>query len=115
LAEAFAAVQLVQGRLFLNGIDHLQQMDRLFGKERVMAGAAYVSTKLTEIGSIQQPKENPNFVIGIRHDAQKVIAEKLKQLSGKAVFDSILSHQIEQAMWDKCAILATLTVMTTLM
>jgi hypothetical protein len=66
LAEAFAAVQLVQGRLFLNGIDHLQQMDRLFGKERVMAGAAYASTKLTRFSS-QKKIQISSLVFGMMH------------------------------------------------
>ena len=56
-AEAIEVVQNVQGKPFLlpflNGIDHLHQMDLLFGKERVMAGAAYVSTTLTADGAVQ--------------------------------------------------------------
>ena len=118
-AEAVEVVKVIQGKPFLlpflNGIDHLHQMDRLFGKERVMAGAAYVSTTLTADGSVQQLRDDPSFVFGARHESQKNVAENLHNLCSTSAFESILSLQIEQALWDKWAVLATLAGMTTLM
>ena len=118
-AEAIEVVKVIQGKPFLlpflNGIDHLHQMDRLFGKERVMAGAAYVSTTLTADGAVQQLRDDPSFVFGARHESQKNVAEKLHNLCDKSAFKSILSLQIEQALWEKWAVLATLAGMTTLM
>ena len=118
-AEAVEVVKVIQGKPFLlpflNGIDHLHQMDRLFGKERVMAGAAYVSTTLTADGSVQQLRDDPSFLFGARHKSQKNITENLHKLCSTSAFESILSLQIEQALWDKWVVLATLAGMTTLM
>jgi 2-dehydropantoate 2-reductase len=99
-AEAIEVVKVIQGKPFLlpflNGIDHLHQMDRLFGKERVMAGAAYVSTTLTADGSVQQLRDDPSFLFGARHESQKNIAANLHKLCSTSAFESILSLQINR-------------------
>ena len=80
-----------------------------------MVGAAYISTTLTADGSVQQRRDDPSFVFGARQESQKNVAENLHNLCSISAFESILTLQIEQALWDKWAVLTTLAGMTTLM
>ena len=98
---------------FLNGLTHLQTLDQAFGKSRVMGGVAHIGAMITESGSIKQLTDLNVLTVGHRSDAHKELAQKFHQICNEAEFKNIYSDNIEQGLWDKWVLLATLAGMTT--
>jgi 2-dehydropantoate 2-reductase len=98
---------------FLNGLTHLQTLDQAFGKSRVMGGVAHIGAMITESGSIKQLTDLNVLTVGHRSDAHKELAQKFHQICDEAEFKNIYSDNIEQGLWDKWVLLATLAGMTT--
>ena len=98
---------------FLNGLTHLQTLDQAFGKSRVMGGVAHIGAMITESGSIKQLTDLNVLTVGHRSDAHKELAQKFHQICKEAEFKNIYSDNIEQGLWDKWVLLATLAGMTT--
>lgn len=99
---------------FLNGLDHLDKLDALLGKERVMGGVAHIAATITSEGAIRQLTEMHRLTVGARHPSHQKSASDFIELCRKAPFDSVLAEDIEQVLWDKWVFLATLAGMTTL-
>ena len=104
---------------FLNGMSHLEALDARFGRERVLGGVAYIASTLAPDGEIQHLNEFHRIVFGPRAAGQAAVCEELsKALAGARVpvkFDWKQLDNVEQAMWDKWVLLATLAGMTCLM
>lgn len=98
---------------FLNGLTHLQTLDQAFGKSRVMGGVAHIGAMITESGSIKQLTDLNVLTVGHRSDAHQELAQKFHQICDEAEFKNIYSDNIEQGLWDKWVLLATLAGMTT--
>ena len=98
---------------FLNGLTHLQTLDQAFGKSRVMGGVAHIGAMIKESGSIKQLTDLNVLTVGHRSDAHKELAQKFHQICNEAEFKNIYSDNIEQGLWDKWVLLATLAGMTT--
>lgn len=99
---------------FLNGLDHLDKLDALLGKERVMGGVAHIAATITPDGAIRQLTDMHRLTVGARHPLHHELASEFIKLCSKAPFDSVLADDIEQVLWDKWVFLATLAGMTTL-
>lgn len=115
------AIQSMKGALnqgvvlpFLNGLDHLEQLDALLGKDRVMGGVAHIAATVTNDGTVRQLTDMHRLTVGARHASHEKLATEFIELCKKAPFDSALSNDIEQVLWDKWVFLATLAGMTTL-
>lgn len=115
------AIQSVSGAMgkglvlpFLNGLDHLDKLDALLGKERVMGGVAHIAATITPDGAVRQLTAMHRLTIGTRHPTQQTLASEFMALARKAPFESVMSGDIEQTLWDKWVFLATLAGMTTL-
>jgi 2-dehydropantoate 2-reductase len=119
LEDALKAVSNVPGNPtflpLLNGFDHLQLMDELFGTARVMGGVVHISVVLNEEGVVKQLNDLHRFTFGTRHACQKPLADSLDRLFQMAAFDSVRSVNIEQSLWDKWTFLATVAGINTLM
>lgn len=99
---------------FLNGLDHLDKLDRLLGKERVMAGVAHIAATITPEGAVRQLTDLHRLTVGARHPWHQELASAFIKLCEGAPFESLLTENIEQMLWDKWAFLAALAGMTTL-
>lgn len=99
---------------FLNGLDHLDKLDALLGKERVMGGVAHIAATITPEGTIRQLTAMHRLTAGARHPTHQKLTSEFIELCKKAPFDSALAEDIEQVLWDKWVFLATLAGMTTL-
>jgi 2-dehydropantoate 2-reductase len=99
---------------FLNGLDHLNLLDRELGRERVLGGVAHIAATLSADGTVRRLTDLHRLTIGPRHDSQRDTAQAFWNLCQQAPFESLLSNDIEQALWDKWVFLATLAGMTTL-
>lgn len=99
---------------FLNGLDHLEMLDALMGRERVMGGVAHIAAMITAEGAIRQLSDMHRLTVGARHPSQQDLASAFIELCKKTPFDSVLADDIEQVLWEKWVFLATLAGMTTL-
>jgi 2-dehydropantoate 2-reductase len=99
---------------FLNGLSHMEVMDSLFGKARVMGGAAHIAAMITDTGAVKQLTDLNLLTVGARASEHEALAKEFIELCKKADFDSAYSENIEQVLWDKWVFLATLAGMTTL-
>jgi len=100
---------------FLNGIAHYETLDRRFGRERVPGGVAYIGTKLAPGGEVHHFNEFHRIAFGPRVPAQAAVCEAFAAALKGVNFDWKLEARIEQALWDKWVLLATLAGMTCLM
>jgi 2-dehydropantoate 2-reductase len=99
----------------LNGMSHLEALDARFGRERVLGGVAYIASTLAPDGEIQHLNDFQRIVFGPRSAAQKAVCEALSASLKNVKFDWKQLDNVEQAMWDKWVLLASLAGMTCLM
>lgn len=98
---------------FLNGFSHLEKLDNQFGKERIMAGVAQIMAMVTPVGSVKRITRIHSLTIGPRSKDHETVAQRFFQLCQKADFDSFYNENIEQTLWDKWVLLASLASITT--
>lgn len=98
----------------LNGLRHLDALDRAFGAPRVLGGLCHISVTLDDDGSIRQFGSLERLTFGPRDAAQRIPANARDALLaiGPQVVESA---DILGAMWDKFAFIATLAGITCLM
>lgn len=99
---------------FLNGLNHIQQLDEKFGRDRVMGGVAQIAATISTTGAVKQLTDLHTMTVGHRAPAHEQLAREFFALSEHAGFDRLYSENIEQSLWDKWVYLATLAGMTTL-
>jgi 2-dehydropantoate 2-reductase len=99
----------------LNGMLHLDVLDKKFGRERVLGGLCAIAVTLNDKREVVQlaPMQSLNFGErdGKTSDRIRAIAEVFA--SGK--FGSVASEHIIQEMWEKWVFLAALAASTCLM
>ncbi|MDB5607977.1 MAG: 2-dehydropantoate 2-reductase [Bradyrhizobium sp.] len=99
----------------LNGMLHLDVLDKKFGRERVLGGLCAIAVTLNDQREVVQlqPMQSLNFGErdGKLSDRVRAIAEVFA--SGK--FGSVASENIIQEMWEKWVFLASLAASTSLM
>ena len=100
---------------FLNGLAHMDVLDRRFGRERVLGGVAHIAAVLEGDGIVRQLSDLHVLTAGGRDPATRAVAVRFIDLCKKAKFDSVLSSDIVASLWEKWTLLATLAGITTLM
>ena len=98
----------------LNGLRHLDALDRAFGAEHVLGGLCHISVTLDDDGSIRQFGALERLTFGSRDPAAPVPAPIRRALLalGPQVVES---DDILAAMWDKFVFIATLAGSTCLL
>ncbi len=99
----------------LNGIAHMDVLDRRFGRNRVLGGVAYIGATLAPDGRILHLNEFHRIHFGPRTDSQRALCQRLSDELTGVGFNWQAVDAIEQAQWDKWVLLATLAGMTCLM
>jgi 2-dehydropantoate 2-reductase len=100
---------------FLNGMSHMEALDARFGRDRVMGGVAYIASMLSPEGVILHLNDLHRIVFGPRAASQKAVCDALSGAMQGVKFDWKQLDNVEQAMWDKWVLLATLAGITCLM
>lgn len=98
----------------LNGLRHLDALDRAFGAPRVLGGLCHISVTLEDDGVIRQFGTLERLTFGSRDPASPVptrIRDALLALGPQAAE----SADVLGAMWDKFVFIATLAGITCLM
>jgi 2-dehydropantoate 2-reductase len=99
----------------LNGLSHLDRLDRRFGAARVLGGVAQIAATIGAGGRIEHLNKLHRVIVGERDGRRSERVTALAALLAKARFDSALSDQIVLEMWEKFVLLASLAGMTCLM
>ncbi|MBI2753797.1 MAG: ketopantoate reductase family protein [Betaproteobacteria bacterium] len=99
----------------LNGMAHLEMLDRRFGRERVLGGVAYIAATLAPDGEVRHLNDFHRVVFGPRAETQRAACDALAAELAGVNFEWKRLEAIEQAMWDKWVLLATLAGITCLM
>jgi len=99
----------------LNGMRHLDVLDREFGGERVLGGLCAIAATLDDQGTIVHMNDLHTLVFGLRGGATNGRLKRIADTLADAGFKAVQSDDIEQDMWEKWVILATLASATCLM
>ncbi|WP_326543732.1 ketopantoate reductase family protein [Pseudorhodoferax sp.] len=99
---------------FLNGLQPYDQLDAMFGKDRVLGGVAYIAVMLQADGSTRQLGTADRVVLGARSPAFRDLAEDLYALLARSPGQRTVDERIEQQLWNKWAMLCTGAAVTCL-
>ena len=104
----------------LNGMAHVDRLRERFGHGRVVGGVARCSTTINASGEIEQLNSMAQLVFGAFDDQPNhleidPLLEDFAAVASNAKFASRRADPIDQTLWDKWVMLATLAGMTTLM
>lgn len=92
----------------LNGMTHLQRLEERFGPERVLGGIAHLGVTLTAEGHIRHLNELHRLMIGSRTAPAPPLVDALAEVFAGSGIDFVLSHNIENEMWEKFVFLSAL-------
>ncbi|WP_027416840.1 ketopantoate reductase family protein [Aneurinibacillus terranovensis] len=99
----------------LNGYRHFLQLQRVFGKDKILGGLCFIETTLNTEGEIVQSSVRHDLVFG-EWDGTK--SERVLSILGhmeNAGFHVILSEHIQQDIWHKYIFIASMSGITSLM
>jgi 2-dehydropantoate 2-reductase len=99
----------------LNGIRHLELLEKRFGPNAVFGGLAFISSDVDEEGRIVHLNANHLIVFGERDGSLSPRAQAIADEMKGARFDAKLRDTIVQEMWEKWAFIATGAGLTCLM
>jgi len=99
----------------LNGMKHMDTLRSRFGALHVLGGVARIATSLDESGRILDQGSFHDLVYGEWNGEKSSRIVALDAFMQEAGFDARLSTDIERAMWEKWAMLASLAAITCLM
>jgi 2-dehydropantoate 2-reductase len=99
----------------LNGMLHLDVLDRKFGPERVLGGLCAIAVTLNDQREVVQlaPMQSLNF--GERDGKMSHRVRAIAKVFESGKFGSVGSENILQEMWEKWVFLSTLAASTSLM
>jgi 2-dehydropantoate 2-reductase len=99
----------------LNGMQHMQALEKRFGEGALLGGVAMVATELEDDGRIVQLAQMQSVVYGERAGQRTPRIQKLDEAMRNPGFETILSNHIMHDMWRKWVQLATLGAINSLL
>ncbi|MBL0163099.1 MAG: ketopantoate reductase family protein [Xanthomonadales bacterium] len=98
----------------LNGLRHLESLDREFGADNVLGGLCHISVNLETDGSIRQIGGTSRLSFGARPGQPEIPQRLVDGLLAMRV-ETVHSADIVAAMWNKFTLLSALAGITCLM
>ncbi len=99
----------------LNGMAHLDLLERRFGAAAVLGGQCVISATLDGEGRVLHLAEAHNLSFGARDGSRGARLDAIAETLGGAAFEARLSGAILQEMWEKWVFIATGAGITCLM
>src|SRR5205823_8329557 len=98
----------------LNGMSHLDALDKKFGRERVLGGLCAIAATLNEAREVVQlaPMQSLNF--GERDGKMSDRVRAIAEVFNSGNFGAVASEHVMQDMWEKWVFLASLAAATCL-
>jgi 2-dehydropantoate 2-reductase len=99
----------------LNGMSHLDVLDRKFGRERVLGGLCAIAVTLNEKREVVQLAPMQSLGFGERDGATSPRVKAIAEVFAKGNCGAARSAHVMQDMWEKWVFLASLAAATCLM
>ncbi|MDM0077867.1 2-dehydropantoate 2-reductase [Variovorax sp. J2P1-59] len=99
----------------LNGMRHLEELARRFGREHVLGGLGMISAVLDDAGAVRHLSDVHGLTYGELDGSRSPRMYALEAALAKARFDGVASDNILQDMWEKWVLIASAASMTCLM
>ena len=99
----------------LNGLRHFDTLSRRFGNRAVLGGLCRINTTVDDLGRIVHFSPLHELWYGERDGSRSSRVLRLDQAFRDAGFDAHLSESIEEKLWEKWTLLATIGGITCLM
>lgn len=97
----------------LNGIEHIDILQKKFGSENIIGGLFFIIATLNEIGHVVHTSEQHHFLFGPLHESQKSICAELNELTTKANIGGYLADNILEELWNKYMFITAFSGITT--
>lgn len=98
---------------FQNGVESIERIGAILGRERVMGGAAYIAGRIGEPGVIVQTGTMARLRFGPVVPAQRKSAESFLAACRDAKIDAELTDDIVRVLWEKFVLLVSISATTT--
>lgn len=98
---------------FQNGVESIERIGALLGRERVMGGAAYIAARIAEPGVIAQTGPMARLRFGAVLPAQQEVAKAFLAACKDAKVESELSDDVVRVLWEKFVLLVAVSGATT--
>ncbi|MBL8566038.1 MAG: ketopantoate reductase family protein [Hyphomicrobiaceae bacterium] len=120
LDAAIAAIAPVAGPdtaivPLLNGVAHMERLNEVFGRERVLGGIVSLQVRQRADGAIEHLNDWQFITVGEQVGGLSPRVERLAAALEQARLTVTATPEIMQKLWEKVVFLATLAGMTTLM
>jgi 2-dehydropantoate 2-reductase len=99
----------------LNGMLHLDVLDKKFGRERVLGGLCAIAVTLNEHREVVQLAPLQSLTFGERDGKMSARVKAIAEVMASGKFGAVASEHIVQDMWEKWVFLASLAASTCLM
>jgi 2-dehydropantoate 2-reductase len=99
----------------LNGMAHVEVLDAEFGGSAVLGGLCFIASTMDDEGNILHLNSNQTLVFGERDGTRTPRITAIAAELARARFESRLSDQIVQELWEKWMFIATGAGITCLM
>jgi len=99
----------------LNGLSTYDSLDATFGRDRILGGVSYIATTLEKNGHIQHQGSNDSLSVGARASSSENIARAFHAAIARTPGQRQFSDNIDQALWNKWAMIAAGAAVTCLM
>jgi 2-dehydropantoate 2-reductase len=100
---------------FLNGMAHMDVLNKRFGDQAVLGGVIVVATQLSDDGDIVQLMPGASMTIGTQDGTRTDRLRAIYDQVNGAGFDASISDEIIARMWQKWVFIATIGALTCLM
>jgi len=118
LDQAILDLKLCKGKgliiPFLNGVTHMEKLDKEYGVFNVMGGVAHISSTVNEDGTIEHFSDFKKLTFGDRSLINNDTIKSFYQICKKTKFDVVLSDNINLDLWKKWVFISTVAGATTL-
>jgi len=98
---------------FQNGVESIERIGAVLGRERVMGGAAYIAARIGEPGEIVQTGTMARLRFGAVESSQRAAAQAFHAACVKAGIEAELTDDIERVLWEKFVQLVAISGTTT--
>ena len=98
---------------FQNGVESIERVGSVLGRERVMGGAAYIAARIGQPGEIVQTGKMARLRFGPVEPSQRPAAQAFHAACVKAGIEAELTEDIVRVLWEKFVLLVAISGTTT--
>jgi 2-dehydropantoate 2-reductase len=94
---------------FQNGVESIERLGKIFPKEQVLGGAAYIATRISAPGVIEHIGQMARMQFGPVMLSQRAVAEEFLKACKSAGINAEISDDIVRSIWEKFVFLVAVS------